>query len=142
MRNVNSARHVSTSFFLFGNREALVAEGAKVNRRLLDLINDTYIFDNDTANRAFETVYRDVRETLRDKMFNHHTGEIVWTLATQLERNGYHVYKHNGGLMVHAGPYKLYVPAPSEPDYLSNATICMMAAVINLGSNTNDKHAS
>ena len=142
MRNSNSSRHVATSFFLFGNREALVAEGARINRRLLDLVNDSVIFDNDTANRAFETMYKDVRDTLREKMFNQYTGEIVWTLATQLERNGYHVHKYEGGLMVHAGPYKLYVPAPTEPDYLSNATICMMAAVINLGSNTNVKHAS
>lgn len=142
MRTFNSAHHVGTSFFLFGNREALVAEGIKVNRRLQDLVNDPVIFDNDTANRAFESLYNDVRETLREKMFNQETGDIIWTLASQLERSGYHVYKHKGGLMVHAGPYQLYVPSPTEPDYLSNAAIEMMAAMINIGNKENVKYAN
>lgn len=142
MRKINTQHHVATGYFLFGNREALVAEGARINRRLLDLVNDSVIFDNDTANRAFETMYNDVRESLREKMFNVLTGEIVWTLASQLERGGYHIYKYEGGLMVHAGPYKLYVPSPTEPDYLSNATICMMAATVNIGNNVNVNYAN
>lgn len=117
----------------FGNRANLVTEGARVNRRLNDLMNDPAIFDNDTANRAFCSVYSDVRDRLRDVMFDA-SGTLVWTLASELERAGHLVYKSANGLDLVVGGYTLNIPAPCEPDYLSVGDIAMLAAIVNIGN--------
>lgn len=117
----------------FGNRANLVTEGARVNRRLNDLMTDPAIFDNDTANRAFCSVYSDVRDRLREVMFDG-ADTLVWTLAVELERAGHMVYKSDNGIDLKVGTYTLNIPAPCEPDYLSVSEIEMLAAIVNIGN--------
>lgn len=130
----NNSYHVANSFFRFNDKETLNRIGARINGRLGLMLHDTMIVDNFTANRAFSSVYNDVRTELREKMFDQVTGEIIWTLATQLERAGYMVYKTEGGLNVHVGNYKLNVPSPVTPDYLSLDDIAYMAAFVNINN--------
>lgn len=117
----------------FGNRANLVTEGARINRRLTDISTDPAIVNNDTANRAFQSVYKDVREYLRDVMFDVH-GDVVWTLASELERAGFMVYRARNGIDLMVGDYTLNIPGPNEPDYLSVGDIEMLAAMVNIAN--------
>lgn len=137
---MNSTRHVGTSFHVFHSRENLVKEGAQVNRRILDLESDPAIFNNETANRAFATTYSDVRDYLRRVMFDS-KGEVVWTMASQLERAGYYVYRAGNGIDLHVGQYRLNVPAHTEHDYMTTADLAMLAAMSTLIGDLNVRAA-
>lgn len=132
--NRYAALHVRHNYLSFGDAPTLVTEGSRINMRLRDMLHDTVIVDANSAERAFRSVYRDVYDYLRATMFTK-DGVVIWTFASQLERGGFSVSRAENGLNLTVGRYTLNIPSPTEPNYMTNAEVAFLAAIIHLGDN-------